>query len=98
MDELAAVAGMSPRHLTRMFKQATGVSLKFFATKLKLEIAGNLLRDPNLTVETVASRCGFADARQLRRLWTQNFGVSPTAWKAQTAQKHVDQSLSASTN
>ena len=81
MQELANLAGMSSRHLTRVFKQATGVSLKVFATQLKLEVAGNLLRDHNLTIETVASKCGFADARQLRRLWTKNFGVSPTAWK-----------------
>ena len=83
VDDLAEIAGMSPRHLTRVFKKATGVSLKHFSTQLKLEVAGNLLRDHNMTIETVASRCGFADARQLRRLWAKNFGLSPSAWKHQ---------------
>ncbi len=83
VDELARLARMSPRHLTRVFRQATGVSLKAFATQLKLEVASNLLRDRNLSVESVAARCGFADARQLRRLWAKNFGLSPTAWKTQ---------------
>ena len=83
LEELAGIACMSPRNLTRVFRQATGVSLKQFTTRLKLEVAGNLLRNPAETVEGVASRCGFADARQLRRLWRRAFGVSPSRWRAQ---------------
>ena len=81
LEELAKLAGMSSRHLTRVFKRATGVSVKHFVTELKVEVAANLLRDPSLTVEAVASKCGFADARQLRRLWLSNFGVGPAVWR-----------------
>ena len=82
IERLAGLVGMSPRNLTRVFRRATGVSLKEFSNRVKLEVAQNLLHNPDSTVETVASRCGFNDARQLRRLWKQNFGVSPSAWKA----------------
>lgn len=83
IEELAEIACMSPRHLTRVFRRATGVTLKEFTTRLKLEVAGNLLRDPAETVDGVAARCGFADGRQLRRLWRRAFGVSPSRWRAQ---------------
>jgi transcriptional regulator GlxA family with amidase domain len=83
LEDLAAVACMSPRNLTRVFRRSTGVTLKEFTTRLRLEIAGNLLRDPGETVESVASQCGFADARQLRRLWKSSFGVSPSNWRPQ---------------
>jgi len=79
--ELARVAGMSPRNLTRVFRQATGISLKRFSHELKLEIAGNLLRNPTHGLDAVASSCGFKDARQLRRLWRRRFGMSPSAWR-----------------
>lgn len=79
IDELAALAGMSPRHLTRVFRQATGISIKEFTTRLRLELAQGLLHDPQLTVEEVAARCGFQSARQLRRLWQAAFGCSPGA-------------------
>lgn len=82
LEALSKLVGMSPRNLTRVFRRETGVSLKSFATKLKLEVATNLLQNPGETVEHVASQCGFADARQLRRLWKQKFGVSPSVWKA----------------
>ena len=82
IGELARLAGMSPRNLTRVFRQATGISLKRFSHELKLEIAGTLLRDPTHGLDAVASSCGFSDARQLRRLWRRKFGMSPSAWRS----------------
>lgn len=83
IEELARLAGMSSRNLTRVFKQATGITLKTFEQELKLEIAGNLFRDPEKTVKRVASECGFKDSRQLRRLWKSRFGSNPSTWKTE---------------
>jgi transcriptional regulator GlxA family with amidase domain len=77
LAELGQLAALSPRHLTRVFRQATGVSVQEFTTRLRLELARGLLHDPRLTVEGVATRCGFASARQLRRLWKEVHGTSP---------------------
>ena len=75
--ELAGIGNMSPRNLTRQFRAETGISPGAYRTLLRLERARILLNDPHLTVEAVAERCGFTDARQLRRLWKQNHGTSP---------------------
>ena len=77
LSDLARLAALSPRHLTRMFRQATGVSVQEFTTRLRLELARGLLHDPGLTVDGVAARCGFGSARQLRRLWKEVYGTSP---------------------
>lgn len=82
LEELARIAAMSPRHLTRVFRQATGVTPKQFAAKVKVQVARDLLADPQRTVEAIASSVGFDDARQLRRLWKQSFGVSIAAFRA----------------
>jgi transcriptional regulator GlxA family with amidase domain len=76
VEQMADVAGVSPRHLTRLFKEATGITLKAFAHKVKLEVADKLANNPELTADDIAERCGFKDARQLRRLWVQHFGQS----------------------
>ncbi len=81
IDDLAKEAGMSRRNLTRSFRRATGITLKQFATELKLEVAENLIGDPGQTIENVAAQCGFKDARQLRRLVKANFGINPSAWR-----------------
>jgi transcriptional regulator GlxA family with amidase domain len=79
---LGRVAGLSPRHLTRVFRQATGVSIQEYRTRLRLERARSLLHDPGLTLEAVAGRCGFESARQLRRVWKAAFGAPPSAARA----------------
>jgi transcriptional regulator GlxA family with amidase domain len=77
LSDLARLAALSPRHLTRTFRQATGVSVQEFTTRIRLELARDLLHDPRLTVDAVAARCGFGSARQLRRLWKEVHGTSP---------------------
>lgn len=82
LDDWARAIGMSPRSLTRTFRQATGISFHEYRTKLRLERASSLLKSPGLTVDAVAAQCGFSDARHLRRLWKQTFGTSPKAREA----------------
>jgi transcriptional regulator GlxA family with amidase domain len=79
LPDLAELAVMSVRSLTRQFREATGLSVKAFQAKVRLERAGDLLKNPELTMEAIASRCGFQDARQLRRLWREAFGAPPSS-------------------
>jgi transcriptional regulator GlxA family with amidase domain len=78
LADLARVAAMSPRNLTRAFRQATGISIQDYRTRLRLELAKSLLHDPGLTVEAVAARCGFESSRQLRRLFKETLGAAPS--------------------
>jgi transcriptional regulator GlxA family with amidase domain len=81
IGRIAGEAGMSPRNLTRLFRQATGITIKDYLTRLRLEVASGLLRSPDYTLERVALECGFRDARQLRRLWSKRFGINPSSWR-----------------
>ncbi|WP_433237806.1 GlxA family transcriptional regulator [Streptosporangium sp. CA-135522] len=78
LAELATVAHLSPRGLTRAFTTATGITPLAYQRQLRLEMAHTLLAETNLTVEAVAARCGLRDARQLRRLFTDAFGAPPS--------------------
>lgn len=79
LGELARMAGMSERTLTRAFRVATGISVHAYRERLRLERARDLMRNPTMTMDAIASACGYADARQLRRLWTARRGMSPRA-------------------
>lgn len=78
LEELATIAGVSTRSLNRAFKQATGLTPVQYHQQLRLELASNLIHDPNLTIEQIAARCGFAGARHFRRLWQRSYGTSPS--------------------
>ena len=77
LGELARMAGMSERTLTRAFRRATGISVHAYRERLRLERARDLMRNPTMTMDAIASACGYADARQLRRIWTARRGASP---------------------
>ena len=79
LEELADIAGMSERNLTRVFKRATGISIHDFREQLRVARARDLMRNPTMTLDAVAAACGFANGRQLRRVWAARHGEPPSA-------------------
>ncbi len=84
IEELASLVNMSDRNLTRLFRKHTGISINDFRTKSRLAHAETLLNHPGYTIDYVASQCGFADGRQLRRIWKEYYGKSPSKSKSLT--------------
>ncbi len=72
----AAVADMSPRNLTRLFKQTTGITINQYLTQLRIDTAKSILKDPENSLAYAASQCGFKTARQLQRILKQKFHKS----------------------
>jgi transcriptional regulator GlxA family with amidase domain len=72
LEQLAKIARMSVRSLTREFRAVTGLSVVSYREKLKVEQARRLAADTDLSMEEVAFRCGFGGARQLRRVWRKH--------------------------
>jgi len=68
IETLASLVGMSPRNLSRVFKEKTGSTVLEYLTLLRKEYANTMLNNPEYTIEYIASRCGFKTARQLQRI------------------------------
>jgi transcriptional regulator GlxA family with amidase domain len=68
IEDLAGRVGMSPRNLSRVFKEMTGSTILEYHTQLRKEFANTMLNNPEYTVEYIASKCGFKTARQLHRI------------------------------
>jgi transcriptional regulator GlxA family with amidase domain len=76
---------MSESTLTRAFRANIGLTPLQYQQKVRLEMAASLMRDHRLTLDVIAERCGFADVRHFRRLWTTTFGRSPSNFRKATA-------------
>ncbi len=83
LAQLAQIVHLSPRGLSRAFQRAIGLSPLEYQQRLRLEHATALLSETGLSVRAVAARCGFADERHLRRLFSARFGRPPSAARAQ---------------
>ncbi len=68
LDHLASLVAMSPRNLSRVFKDKTGVTVLEYLTLLRLEFAKTMLNNPAFTISYIARKCGFKTARQLQRI------------------------------
>lgn len=76
-QHLARIAGTSPRHLSRLFHEHTGMHLADYRNRLRAALASELIGQTRLDMERVAERAGFASTRQLRRVWRQLHATSP---------------------
>ncbi|MDZ5648489.1 GlxA family transcriptional regulator [Nitrospirillum sp. BR 11828] len=78
-ETLAAVAGASPRHLSRLFNDHAGMTLPDYVNRLRVALAAQLLGHTRLDMESVAERAGFASTRQMRRVWRLYHPTPPKA-------------------
>jgi len=72
IEDLASLVAMSPRNLSRVFKDKTGTTILEYLTMLRLEFAKTMLNNPEFTIEYIATKCGFKTARQLQRILKAN--------------------------
>lgn len=79
---LAALIGVSQRHLSRLFAEHIGRTPARFVRDARLEAASRLLVATLDPLTTVARRCGFASAESLRQAFVVRFGLTPSRFRA----------------
>ncbi|HET6827327.1 MAG TPA: AraC family transcriptional regulator [Ramlibacter sp.] len=80
LQELAEAAGLSTRHFTRAFRQATGMSPYQYVLQRRVE-ASRVLIAKGLPLADVAVQCGFADQSQLNRIFVRHTGTTPGRYR-----------------
>jgi AraC-like DNA-binding protein len=83
LDELASVAGLSPNHLLRMFRQAFGQTPHQYLTERRLERARQLLADTDMPVTEVCLAVGFSSLGAFSWLFRRRVGVAPAEYRRQ---------------
>ncbi|KAF1005939.1 MAG: RCS-specific HTH-type transcriptional activator RclR [Luteibacter sp.] len=77
VEDLAAVAGMSPSSFHQHFKAVTSVSPLQFQKNLRLLEARRLMVTEDAAVASAAYRVGYESASQFSREYTRMFGAAP---------------------
>ncbi|NUP01572.1 MAG: GlxA family transcriptional regulator [Nonomuraea sp.] len=78
---LAASAGVSERHLTRLFLKHLRQTPGRYVRQARTEGAAHLLATTSLPVSAIAVRCGFGTAETLRQAFVDQYGVSPSRYR-----------------
>jgi transcriptional regulator GlxA family with amidase domain len=77
LSKLARIAGLSNRHMSRLFHEHVGMSSADYNNRLRVALARELLSQTRLDMERVAERAGFSSSRQLRRAWRRLYETAP---------------------
>ncbi|MBE9155910.1 AraC family transcriptional regulator [Nodosilinea sp. LEGE 06152] len=76
LDELAAIAHLSPFYFLRVFRQQVGLPPHGYLNQVRLRQAKRLLGQGR-AIATVAHLTGFADQSHLTRQFKRTWGVTP---------------------
>jgi len=82
---LAKLAGLGERTFLRRFKRATGDTPSEYLQSLRVEAARHILERTTEPVEQVTRAVGYEDPSSFRRLFRQQTGLSPSAYRKRFA-------------
>lgn len=79
VPEIAAVAGVSHTHLTRLFRQGTGRTVVGYIRRRRMERAQHLLVASTLAIPAIAATVGVPDLQAFNKTCRKELGASPRA-------------------
>lgn len=78
---LADIAGVSPRHLSRLFRAELGMNPVAYVELTRLDVARRLLEDSASPLKAIAHASGFGSPTTLRRAFLRRIGVTPLQYR-----------------
>ncbi len=82
LDVVAGEAGMSPAHLSRIFKKVMGLSYQDYLNNRRITKAKNLLLTSAQNVAEIAVSVGFSDPTGFGRIFKKLTGHTPSAFRS----------------
>lgn len=80
LDQVAAVAGISPFHFLRLFSDQVGIAPHAYLIQARIEQAKQQLSG-GARLADVAAECGFSDQAHLTRLYKKQYGITPGRYR-----------------
>lgn len=87
VSALADAIHVSPSHLAHRFTSETGISVKDYVTKVRVEVARRLLLETDAKLESIADAVGFYDAPHFSRVFVQYTRRRPGEYRRRSPQQ-----------
>jgi len=81
VEKICSVLNVSHSHLSRIFKENKGVTLKKFIIQKRLESACRLLRESKLGIKEIANLVGFGDSVHFAKTFKNYMKTSPQNYR-----------------
>lgn len=81
VSEIAAVLGVDRSYLSRLFKEAEGVSPQEYLIAYRLRLAKSFLRETDFSIGNIARLVGYSAQIDFSKIFKSREGVSPRTWR-----------------
>ena len=81
IDDIASFIGLSPQHLTRIFKNEVDKTPYNFILELRLKHSLNLLRYTDYTIDEISSTIGFSSNFNYMNMFKKIYNQTPTQYR-----------------
>ncbi|GGF77553.1 hypothetical protein GCM10007301_41880 [Azorhizobium oxalatiphilum] len=81
IEELAALARLSPSHFSKRFRGSMGLSPYNYVIARRVALAQEVMTSTDEGLSEIALRCGFSDQAHFSRVFKRVTGDSPNAWR-----------------
>lgn len=78
---------LTPKYLSRVFRERTGMGFSDYKLKVKMQQAAKLLETTELTVKQISARLGYANAESFIRQFEKVVKMPPSAYRAGKASR-----------
>jgi AraC family transcriptional regulator len=82
LDELGRCSGYSVFHLSRIFRERSGLTLHAWQNRLRLFTALERVAEPGTELGELAAELGYSSHSHLTASFRSAFGVTPSAFRA----------------
>jgi len=81
LKDAAELVFLSPKYLSRLFKEITGTGFNQYRLSRKMEKAQEILADTGLTVDEISYRLGYQNMESFIRMFKKIVGMTPTEYR-----------------
>lgn len=78
IEELAALAGISPNYVTVLFREVVGNTPIQYLHQIRINTALNLLNNTQMSISEISEYLGYCDQSYFNRMFKKWMGVAPS--------------------
>jgi two-component system, response regulator YesN len=81
LDDVAKFIFLSPKYLSRVFKEELGVGFKEYVLKVKMEDAKKILINSEETINEISYKYGYKNTESFIKIFKKETGLTPTEYR-----------------